>query len=153
MAAILGCPDAHLYECPLRWEHLASTDRAPVRVCEECQSRVYACETAEQVYRHARAGRCVVFTGRPPVVAASEERRPQERAVGGEPLFPVATPTFSPVTFDDGFPGPPPRSDGAEGLAGVQGDGHDRASALGEPAPAPCPRCGGRPCTCRDMFW
>jgi hypothetical protein len=158
MAKILGCPDAHVYECPLRWEHLASTERAAVRVCAECQSRVYACETAEQVYRHARAGRCVVFAGRTTTAPIHAEDATPAHAEGEplhtldietEPLHLDPHLTFMPVSLLEA----PLPEDGEGNSQEAQGDGHVVEDPWITSVTVPCPRCESHPCACGDAFW
>jgi uncharacterized protein (TIGR02996 family) len=47
------------FTCPNRWETMAPTPEAGVRYCADCQKKVYFCDDAESVERHARAGDCI----------------------------------------------------------------------------------------------
>ena len=52
------------FACPNRWASLVPTAHDGVRFCMECRKPVYFCETAAQVRRKARAGRCVAIPSR-----------------------------------------------------------------------------------------
>ncbi len=47
------------YECPKRWEQLQTTEDPFTRFCDECQKRVFFCESIQQAQRHADRGHCI----------------------------------------------------------------------------------------------
>jgi uncharacterized protein (TIGR02996 family) len=47
------------YQCPKRWETLATTDEPAVRFCDSCQKPVFYSKTIEEAQQHAWSGRCV----------------------------------------------------------------------------------------------
>ncbi|MDI1478074.1 hypothetical protein [Polyangium sp. y55x31] len=64
---VLNCGDARterprarfLFVCSARWETLAPTEDPMVRLCGDCQERVYFCESGRVASAHARAGDCI----------------------------------------------------------------------------------------------
>jgi len=56
---IRNCPVRMQVVCPKRWDDLASTDRADVRHCAQCDEDVHYCRTDAETLTHARAGRCI----------------------------------------------------------------------------------------------
>jgi hypothetical protein len=49
------------FSCPKRWETLAPTVDATVRFCQQCQERVYHCDTIDEAEDRALAGRCIAI--------------------------------------------------------------------------------------------
>ncbi|MCY1013653.1 FHA domain-containing protein [Nannocystis pusilla] len=49
------------FACPKRWETLAPADDASVRLCQQCNERVYYCETVADAEVRAFAGQCIAI--------------------------------------------------------------------------------------------
>lgn len=47
------------FVCSKRWEALAATEGESVRFCQQCQERVYYCETIDDAETRALAGQCI----------------------------------------------------------------------------------------------
>jgi hypothetical protein len=47
------------FACPMRWETLAPADSESVRLCQQCNERVYYCETVADAEVRAFAGQCI----------------------------------------------------------------------------------------------
>jgi uncharacterized protein (TIGR02996 family) len=65
--AILGrseignCENHFLFKCPERWDNLAPTKEAAVRLCQTCKERVYYCRTFEEAREQIRKGHFVAI--------------------------------------------------------------------------------------------
>lgn len=49
------------FACPKRWETLAPTESASVRLCQQCDEHVYYCETVADAEVRAFAGQCIAI--------------------------------------------------------------------------------------------
>ncbi|MDC0716652.1 FHA domain-containing protein [Nannocystis bainbridge] len=49
------------FACPKRWETLAPSDSESVRMCQQCNERVYYCETVADAEVRAFAGQCIAI--------------------------------------------------------------------------------------------
>lgn len=52
------------FACSKRWETLAPTDAESVRYCQQCQERVYYCDTVDDAEQRAFAGQCIAIPKR-----------------------------------------------------------------------------------------
>lgn len=49
------------FNCPIRWEHLSSTNDPDIRFCDHCQSNVFRCATPERFYELAQENSCIAI--------------------------------------------------------------------------------------------
>ena len=49
------------FECPQVWSHLSPTEDSDVRMCEQCQSPVFFCQSVPEANSMAQAGACVAI--------------------------------------------------------------------------------------------
>jgi diguanylate cyclase (GGDEF)-like protein len=52
------------FACSKRWETLASTEAESVRLCQQCNERVYYCDTVADAEARALAGQCIAIPKR-----------------------------------------------------------------------------------------
>jgi hypothetical protein len=73
---IQNCEVRFQFQCPKQWDALQATPEAGVRSCDQCQKRVYLCESAQEATRHARKGHCIAV----PRWLASPKGSPEDTA-------------------------------------------------------------------------
>lgn len=57
-------PVRFAFACTKRWETLAPTDDGSVRHCQQCDERVYYCDTVDDAEKRAFAGQCIAIPKR-----------------------------------------------------------------------------------------
>ena len=78
-----NCPSNLEFQCPQKWEKLATTGDENVRFCGACQKSVHLCKTAEEFVAQGNQGHCVAIPPetRPGIVSVGILGNPSPESV------------------------------------------------------------------------
>ncbi len=78
-----NCPSNLEFQCPQKWEKLATTGDENVRFCGACQKTVHLCKTAEEFVAQGNQGHCVAIPpeSRPFIVSVGILGQPSPESV------------------------------------------------------------------------
>lgn len=87
------------FVCPGTWDALAPTDEPDIRICHQCRSPVFFCQTPDEAREFASAGQCVALSTRVP--DGENPFRVREVVMvgwydGGSGEYPAAPPVLPP---------------------------------------------------------
>ena len=58
---IRNCDFEFKFKCPKKWELLEATDSEDIKLCNQCNQKVYFCSSDEDALFHANQGHCIAI--------------------------------------------------------------------------------------------